>query len=90
MIGSPEQPNNRSSVADAELSRMLVAQRRELDPRRRLEIVHDIQRYVADKAYYIYLPSIAAYLLHAPQVKGFKPHDGFGLGQKLMFTWIDK
>jgi peptide/nickel transport system substrate-binding protein len=86
----PEQPNNRSSVADAELSRMLVAQRRELDPRRRLEIVHDIQRYVADKAYNNYLPSIAAYLLHAPQVKGFKPHDGFGLGQKLMFTWIDK
>jgi peptide/nickel transport system substrate-binding protein len=86
----PEQPNNRSNVADAELSKMLVAQRRELDPRRRLELVHDIQRYVADKAYYVYLPSIAAYLVHPPHLKGFKPHDGFGLGQKLMFAWIDK
>jgi ABC-type transport system substrate-binding protein len=67
-----------------------VAQRRELDPKRRLEIVHDIQRYVADKAYYVYLPSIAAYLLHPPQLKGFKPHDGYGLGPKLMFTWLDR
>jgi peptide/nickel transport system substrate-binding protein len=86
----PEQPNNRSNVADAELNKMLVAQRRELDPKRRREIVLDIQRYVADKAYYIYLPSPPQYVAHPAYVKGFQHHDGFGLGLKLMHTWLDK
>ena len=52
----PGQPNNRSHVDDAELNTMLLAQRRELDPEKRKRIVHDIQRYVADKAYYVYIP----------------------------------
>jgi peptide/nickel transport system substrate-binding protein len=86
----PEQPNNRSSVADAELSKMLVAQRRELDPKKRKQIVDDIQRYVADKAYYVYLPTWPQYIAHPPYVKGFKHHDGFGLGPRLIFTWLDK
>ena len=52
----PELPTNRSHVADAELNKLLVAQRREMDPKRRREIVDDIQRYLVDKAYYVYLP----------------------------------
>jgi peptide/nickel transport system substrate-binding protein len=86
----PEQPNNRSHVADAELNKMLQAQRRELDPKKRKAIVDDIQRYLADKAYYIYLPSSAQYQAHPKYVKGFKHHDGYGLGHKLMFTWMDR
>jgi peptide/nickel transport system substrate-binding protein len=87
---SPEQPHNRSHVADAELNKLLTAERRELDPKKRLAIVHDIQRYLADKAYYVYLPTWPQHITHAPQVKGFKHHDGFSLGQRLMYTWIEK
>ncbi len=86
----PEQPHNRSHVADAELNKMLLAQRRELDAKKRLAIVHDIQRYLADKAYYVYLPGVPQYITHAPQVKGFTYHDGFSLGYRVMFTWLDK
>jgi ABC-type transport system substrate-binding protein len=86
----PEQPGNRSRVADAELSKLLVAQRREVDQKRRKEIVDEIQRYVADKAYYVYLPTQPQYVTHQPFVKGFKHHDGYGLGMRLLFTWIDK
>ena len=86
----PEQPNNRSHVADAALNKLLVAQRREMDPAKRREIVHEIQRYVADKAYYIYLPTWPQYVAHPPYVKGFKHHDGYGLGMRLVFTWLDK
>ena len=86
----PEQPNNRSNVADAELNKMLVAQRRELDPKKRKQIVDDIQRYLADKAYYVYLPSLAWHVAHPPYVKGFRFHDGFGLGPRLVHTWLDK
>jgi peptide/nickel transport system substrate-binding protein len=86
----PEQPNNRSHVADAELNKLLAAQRRELDPRKRKEIIDDIQRYLADKAYYVYLPNPPQYISHAPHVKGFKHHDGYGLGLRLVFTWLDR
>jgi ABC-type transport system substrate-binding protein len=74
----------------AELNKLLIAQRRELDPRKRLTIVHDVQRYLADKAYYVYLPSWPWYITNAPQVKDMKYHDGFSLGQRLMFTWLEK
>ncbi|MBI2216052.1 MAG: hypothetical protein HYU51_02040 [Candidatus Rokubacteria bacterium] len=84
----PEQPHNRSHVGDAELNKLLAAQRRELDPAKRLAIVHDIQRHLADKAYYVYLPTSPQYITHAPQVRGFKHHDGFSLGHRLMFTWL--
>ncbi|HKB24629.1 MAG TPA: ABC transporter substrate-binding protein [Methylomirabilota bacterium] len=86
----PEQPNNRSHVADVELNKLLVAQRREMDPRRRKEIVDDIQRYLADKAYYVYLPTPPQYISHPPYVKGFRYRDGFGLGLRLMYTWLDR
>jgi len=86
----PEQPHNRSHVADAELNKLLVAQRRELDQAKRLAIIHDIQRHLADKAYYVYLPVPPQYITHAPQVKGFKHHDGFSLGHRLMFTWLER
>jgi ABC-type transport system substrate-binding protein len=85
----PEQPHNRSHVADAELNRMLIAQRRELDHAKRLIIIQDIQRYLADKAYYVYLPTWPQHITYSPKVKGFKHHDGFSLGQRLMFTWLE-
>ena len=83
-------PRNRSHVADSELDRLLLAQRRELDPVKRREIVHEIQRYLADKAYYVHLPMYPRYISHPPYVKGFKPHDGFDLGRRLMYTWIER
>jgi len=86
----PEQPNNRSHVADAELNKLLVGQRRELDPKKRKEIIDDIQRYLADKAYYVYVPNPPQYVSHPPYVKGFTHHDGFGLGPRLLFTWLDR
>jgi peptide/nickel transport system substrate-binding protein len=86
----PEQPNNRSHVADAELNKLLLAQRREMDAGKRREIVLNIQRYLADKAYYTYLPGTPQHISHAPHVKGFKHHDGFGMGLRLLFTWLEK
>jgi ABC-type transport system substrate-binding protein len=77
-------------VADAELTKMLVAQRREMDPKKRKQIVDDIQRYLADKAYYVYVPQWPQYVTHPPYVKGFRHHDGYGLGMRLIYTWLDK
>ena len=86
----PELPTNQSHVADADLTKMLLAQRREMDPKKRKQIVDDIQRYLADKAYYVYVPQWPQYVAHPPYVKGFKHHDGYGLGMRLLYTWLDK
>ena len=32
----------------------------------------------------------APVVAHPPYVKGFKHHDGYGLGLRLMYTWLDK
>jgi ABC-type transport system substrate-binding protein len=69
---------------------MLAAQRREMDPKKRKAIVDDIQRYLADKAYYVYVPQWPQYVSHPPYVKGFQHHDGYGLGMRLVYTWLDK
>jgi len=83
-------PRNRSHVADSELDRLLLAQRRELDPVKRREIVHEIQRHLADKVYYVYLPMWPRYIAHPPYVKGFKHIDGYGLGTRLMYVWLHR
>jgi hypothetical protein len=36
------------------------------------------------------LPHAPQYISHPPYVKGFKHHDGYGLGSRLMFTWLDR
>jgi peptide/nickel transport system substrate-binding protein len=87
---APELPTNLSHVTDAELTKMLVAQRREMDPKKRKQIIDDIQRYLADKAYYVYVPQWPQYVAHPAYVKGFKHHDGYGLGMRLLYTWLDK
>jgi peptide/nickel transport system substrate-binding protein len=86
----PELSTNQSRVTDTELTKMLAAQRREMDPKKRKQIVDDIQRYLADKAYYVYVPQWPQYVAHPPYVKGFEHHDGYGLGMRLVFTWLDR
>jgi peptide/nickel transport system substrate-binding protein len=86
----PGQPNNRSHVNDAELNTMLLAQRRELDPEKRKRIVHDIQRYVADKAYYVYVPIGLSYHVHQPHLKGFAPKIGHTMVHRVIAAWLDK
>jgi len=83
-------PRNRSRVADPELDRMLLAQRREMDPARRREIVFEIQRYLADKAYYVWLPMWPRYIAYPSYVKGFKQVDGYSLGSRLMHVWFER
>jgi peptide/nickel transport system substrate-binding protein len=86
----PGQPNNRSHVDDAELNAMLITQRRELDPEKRQRIVHDIQHYLADKAYYVYIPVGLWYHAHQPRLKGSGPKIGYTLAHRLIAAWLEK
>jgi ABC-type transport system substrate-binding protein len=86
----PGQPNNRSRVDDPELKPMLIAQRQELDPEKRKRMVHDIQRYLADKAYYVYVPIGLSYHVHQPHLKGFAPKIGHTMVHRVIAAWLDK
>jgi hypothetical protein len=35
-------------------------------------------------------PQWPQYIAHPPYVKGFKHHDGYGVGMRLLYTWMDK
>ena len=85
----PGQPNNRGHVDDPELNPMLIAQRRELDHDKRKQIVDDIQRYLADKAYYVYIPQGAVYHVHRARLKGFAPKIAHTMVHKLIGAWLE-
>jgi len=36
------------------------------------------------------VPQWPQYVAHPAYVKGFKHHDGYGLGMRLIYTWLDK
>jgi peptide/nickel transport system substrate-binding protein len=86
----PGQPNNRGHVDDPALHDLLIAQRRELDIEKRQRLVHDIQRYLADKAYYVYVPIGLNYYTHQPHLKGTAPKAAFTLVHRLIVAWLDK
>jgi peptide/nickel transport system substrate-binding protein len=86
----PGQPNNRSLVNDPTLNDMLIAQRRELDPEKRKRLVDDIQRYVVDRAYYVYVPIGLNYYTHHAHFKGSAPKIGFTMVHRLITAWLEK
>jgi peptide/nickel transport system substrate-binding protein len=85
----PGQPGNRSLVNDPHLTPLLVAQRQALDPAERRRIVLEIQRYLLDKAYYIYLPIGSTFSVHLPRVRNFVQHDAYSTGKMIQWTWVE-
>jgi len=49
-----------------------------------------IQRYLADKSYYVWLPMWPRDIAHLSYVKGFKPVDGYSVGSRLTHVWFER
>ena len=89
----PGQAANRSSVDDPALNDLLVQQRTAMDPAERLRIVHQIQLYLADRAYYVYLPTGYTNNAVPPYVQGFVPakvQGSYGVGKMWMHAWLER
>ena len=86
----PGQPANASGVNDPKLTEMIRLQRRTYNVVKRREIVHDIQRYLAEQVYYAYDPSFSTVAAWEPYVRNFAPNIGHDYGGRLMVAWIDK
>jgi hypothetical protein len=52
--------------------------------------VYEIQRYLADKAYYVWLPMWPRYIAYPSYTKGFRQVDGYSLGSRLTWVWFDR
>ena len=86
----PGQPSNVGGVNDAKLTEMIGLERRTFDARRRREILWDTQRYLSQKAYYLYGPSFSVVVAWDASVRNFAPNIGHDYGGRLVAAWLDR
>jgi ABC-type transport system substrate-binding protein len=81
---------NSMELNDPKLTEMIRLQRRTFDVAKRRQIVYDIQRYVADQAYFGASGSTKVVSAWEPYIKNYRPNNGHDYGGRLMAAWIDK
>ena len=81
---------NMGHVNDATLTAMLKEQRRTKDLEARKQLIHDIQRYVAEQQYSVYLNSGTITTSWQPYVKNFAPNHSFDYGNRAAALWLDR
>jgi peptide/nickel transport system substrate-binding protein len=81
---------NTGHVNDPKLTTMLKEQRRTKDLGARKKIIFDIQRYVAEQQYYVYLNSIELTGSWQPYVKNFAPNHSFDYGSRVAALWLER
>ena len=81
---------NVGHVDDAKLTAMLKEQRRTKDMEARKKLIIDIQRYVAEQQYYVYLNSNTITTSWQPYVKNFAPNHSFDYGNRAAALWLDR
>jgi peptide/nickel transport system substrate-binding protein len=86
----PGQPLNVMGVNDPKLIDMIKLQRRTFDVPKRKQIVFDIQRYLAEQAYFGANGSVKVISAWDAHVKNFMPNNGHDYGGRLMAVWLDK
>ncbi len=86
----PGQPLNVMNVNDPKLIDLIKLQRRTFDVAKRKQIVYDIQRYLAEHAYFGANGSTKVVSAWEPYIKNYMPNNGFDYGGRLMAVWIDK
>jgi peptide/nickel transport system substrate-binding protein len=86
----PGQPLNVWKVNDPKLTDMIHLQRRTFDVAKRRQIVYEIQRYLAEQAYFGANGSVKVLSAWEPYIKNYMPNNGHDYGGRLMAAWIDK
>jgi peptide/nickel transport system substrate-binding protein len=84
------EPRNRSHVRDPVLDDLLVRQRRTADLKRRREVIHGIQRYLAKQQYYVHAPGGTYVAVWDGALKNYAPNLGYDYGGRLVNAWLDR
>jgi peptide/nickel transport system substrate-binding protein len=81
---------NMGHVNDPTLTTMLKEQRRTKDLEARKQLIFDIQRYVAEQQYSVYLNSNTITTSWQPYVKNFAPNHSFDYGNRAAALWLER
>jgi peptide/nickel transport system substrate-binding protein len=87
---APDQPRNNGHVNDPTITAMLKEQRRTQDLGARKKLIFDMQRYMAEQQYYVYLISIMFTGSWQPYVKNYAPNPTFDYGSRAAALWLDR
>jgi peptide/nickel transport system substrate-binding protein len=86
----PEQARNSSHVNDPKITAMLKEQMRTQDVEARKKILFDLQRYLAEQQYYVYLYCVGITASWQPYVKNYAPNLSFDYGNRAAALWLEK
>lgn len=85
----PESKSNYAGTVDPELKRLIEAQRAEVDPTKRKDLIRQAGRIIAEKAYGIVMYTPVSFEFWQPYVKNYTPNWNVE-GWPLLDTWLDK
>jgi ABC-type transport system substrate-binding protein len=86
----PGELKNHGHINDPVVADMLIRQRRTQDPAKRREIIHDIQRYLAQQQYYVQMPSAIQIAVWDGALKNYSPNVSYDYGGRLMAAWLER
>jgi peptide/nickel transport system substrate-binding protein len=86
----PANAKNQSHINDPAVTDQVELQRGTLDVAKRKKIIHDLQRHLATKQYYVQLASLITHGAWDPALQNYMPNLGFDYGGRLMAAWWDK
>jgi peptide/nickel transport system substrate-binding protein len=87
---APDQPRNSGHVNDPKITAMLKEQRRTKDLAVRKKLIFDLQRYIAEQQYYVYLYSVGITGTWQPYVKNYAPNPTFDYGGRAAALWLER
>lgn len=88
LVLSPGAARNASHVDDRTVNDLAARQRAELDTQKRLDLIHQLVKYLAGQVYYLVDPQLTFTEARQPSVKNYAPRIGYQ--PALAVTWLDK
>ncbi len=86
----PDEPKNQSHVNDGPLTDLILNSSRTLDDKKRRQQLFEIQKHIAQQAYYLRLNSPIYPAALDPALANFGPNLGYDYGGRLMAAWWDR
>ncbi len=86
----PDQPYNNGHVNDPQITAMLKEQMRTPDLEARKQLIFDLQRYLAEQQYYVYLYCVGNTGSWQPYVKNYAPNPTFDYDGRAAALWLDR
>src|SRR6266540_1878424 len=86
----PGELKNQSHINDPIVADMLIRQRRTQDVAKRREVIHNIQRYLANQQYYVQMGSAMQIAVWDGALKNYATNVSYDYGGRLQAAWLDR